>query len=150
MAHVEDSCPISFSLDFQSGVPPYLQIVQQVEAALRLGHLRIDDRLPRVKDVVSSLAINPNTVLKAYRTLEAKGIAGGRPGVGTFIVSAPSTISADAVARLRSELISGWLQTAREAGLGQDAIVALFQFAVNESIPSAFEEDSLAQSDGQS
>src|SRR5438128_1886684 len=76
---------IEFHLDPNSGVPTYLQIVQQVERALRLGYLVKGDQLPKVREVVASLAINPNTVLKAYRELEHKGFAGGRPGQGTFI-----------------------------------------------------------------
>src|ERR1017187_1264434 len=109
--------PISFGLDPRSGVPTYLQIVQQVKAALRLGHLQVGDRLPKVKDVVSSIAINPNTVLKAYREMEIRGITSGRPGVGTFIEVAPPTISAKIIDQLRSELINGWLRTAREVEL---------------------------------
>src|SRR5579884_1144325 len=81
-----EGSPIEFRLDPGSGVPTYLQIVQQVEQALRLGYLVTGDRLPKVKEVVASLAINPNTVLKAYRELEYKGLAAGRPGQGTFIV----------------------------------------------------------------
>ena len=77
--------PIEFRLDPTSGVPTYLQLVQQVEQALRLGYLKPGDQLPRVREVVASLAINPNTVLKAYRELETKGLATGRPGQGTFI-----------------------------------------------------------------
>src|SRR6266536_3647721 len=76
---------IVFRLDPACGVPTYLQLVQQVEQALRLGQLEPGDQLPRVKDVVASLAINPNTVLKAYRELEHRGLAAGRPGQGTFI-----------------------------------------------------------------
>ena len=83
---------ISFSLDSQSGVPTYLQLVQQVEAALSLGYLVEGDQLPTVKDVVSSIAINPNTVLKAYRELESRGIAEGRPGVGTFVIASPPVL----------------------------------------------------------
>src|SRR5215469_3767383 len=77
--------PIEFRLDPASGVPTYLQLVQQVEHALRLGYLKPGDQLPRVRDVVASLAINPNTVLKAYKDLEVKGLAAGRPGQGTFV-----------------------------------------------------------------
>ena len=64
---------IEFHLDSRSGVSPYLQIVQQVRQALRLGLLREGDQLPTVKEVVGQLAINPNTVLKAYRELEHEG-----------------------------------------------------------------------------
>ncbi|MFB7511025.1 GntR family transcriptional regulator, partial [Streptomyces broussonetiae] len=77
--------PIGFRLDPGSGVPTYLQLVQQVEQAVRLGYLRQGDQLPRVKDVVAGLAINPNTVLKAYRELEHRGLVAGRRGVGTFV-----------------------------------------------------------------
>src|SRR6266571_2798430 len=80
-----EESPIEFRLDPNSGVPTYLQIVQQVEQALRLGYLVKGDQLPKVREVVASLAINPNTVLKAYRELEHKGLAAGRPGQGTFI-----------------------------------------------------------------
>src|SRR5439155_1562526 len=76
---------IEFHLDARSGVAPYLQIVQQVRQALRLGTLSVGDQLPTVKDVVAALAINPNTVLKAYRELEYEGLAAARPGVGTFV-----------------------------------------------------------------
>jgi GntR family transcriptional regulator len=127
-----DESPISFALDVRSGVPTYLQIVQQVESALRLGHLRSGDRLPKVKDVVAALAINPNTVLKAYRELENRGITIGRPGVGTFIIAAPLTVSAATFLELRSLLIKGWLQTARERGLQFDEIAALFHSALGE------------------
>src|SRR4051812_26090843 len=76
---------IEFHLDERSGVSPYLQLVRQVRQALRLGLLREGDQLPTVKDVVSRLAINPNTVLKAYRELEHEGLVSARPGVGTFV-----------------------------------------------------------------
>src|SRR6201986_5660900 len=79
---------ITFRLDPASGVPTYLQLVQQVEQALRLGYLTQGDRLPKVREVVAALAINPNTVLKAYKELEIKGLTSGRPGQGTFIAGA--------------------------------------------------------------
>ena len=85
--------PIEFRLDAASGVPTYLQLVQQVEHALRLGYLKPGDQLPKVRDVVASLAINPNTVLKAYRELETKGLAAGRPGQGTFIQATLSQVA---------------------------------------------------------
>ncbi len=69
-----------FRLDPGSGVPTYLQLVQQVEHAIRLGYLSQGDRLPTVKEVVGSLAINPNTVLKAYRELEHRGLAAAGRG----------------------------------------------------------------------
>jgi GntR family transcriptional regulator len=105
-------------------VPTYLQLVQQVEHALRLGYLKPGDQLPKVRDAVATLAINPNTVLKAYRELETKGLAAGRPGQGTFIRATLSQITQPELADLRRSLLA-WLATADVAGLDQDGIVAL-------------------------
>ena len=120
---------IEFRLDPASGVPTYLQIVQQVEQALRLGYLTSGDQLPRVKDVVSALAINPNTVLKAYRELEHRGLAAGKPGLGTFIRGSLGSLPLDGFAALRRELLA-WIRSAREAGLDDNDIVALFSSAL--------------------
>ena len=117
--------PIEFRLDPTTGVPTYLQLVQQVEHALRLGYLKPGDQLPKVRDVVASLAINPNTVLKAYRELETKGLAAGRPGQGTFIQATLSQVALPELTALRRPLL-GWLTSADAAGLDEDGIVALF------------------------
>ena len=116
---------IEFSLDTRSGVSPYLQVVHQVRQALRLGVLRKGDQLPTVKDVVAQLAINPNTVLKAYRELEREGLAAARPGVGTFVTRTLTDASFAAHEPLRREL-RRWLTKARLAGLDDDSIEALF------------------------
>jgi GntR family transcriptional regulator len=117
--------PIEFRLDPVSGVPTYLQLVQQVEHALRLGYLKAGDQLPKVRDVVASLAINPNTVSKAYRELETKGLLVGRPGQGTFIQSTLSPVALPELTGLRRSL-HGWLEKADTAGLDESGIVALF------------------------
>ena len=117
--------PVEFRLDAASGVPTYLQLVQQVEHALRLGYLKPGDQLPKVRDVVATLAINPNTVLKAYRELETKGLAAGRPGQGTFIQATLSQVALPELTVLHRSLL-GWLATADAAGLDEDGIVALF------------------------
>jgi GntR family transcriptional regulator len=116
---------IEFRLDPDSGVPTYLQLVQQVEHALRLGYLKPGDQLPKVRDVVTTLTINPNTVLKAYRELEHKGLAAGRPGQGTFIQATLEQVTLPELAGLRRTLL-GWLASADTAGLDEDGIVALF------------------------
>jgi GntR family transcriptional regulator len=118
---------ISFRLDPGSGVPTYLQLVQ----ALQLGYLGRGDQLPRVKDVVGSLAINPNTVLKAYRELEHRGIAAGRPGQGTFVEAEPSVVPLAELTGLRKSLLT-WLGTADAAGLDQDGMTALFTAALRD------------------
>ena len=123
--------PIEFRLDATSGVPTYLQLVQQVEHALRLGYLKPGDQLPKVRDVVASLAINPNTVLKAYRDLEAKGLAAGRPGQGTFVQAGLNQIALPELAGLRKALL-GWLATADAAGLDENGMVALFTSALRD------------------
>jgi GntR family transcriptional regulator len=107
-----------------------MQIVQQVRHALRLGLLREGDQLPTVKEVVAQLAINPNTVLKAYRELEHAGLVAARPGVGTFVTDeslADPSIAAHEP--LRREL-RGWIVRARRAGLDEESIEALFRDAI--------------------
>ncbi|MEU4762390.1 GntR family transcriptional regulator [Actinosynnema sp. NPDC023794] len=116
---------IEFHLDGKSGLSPYQQLVRQVRHALRLGLLREGDQLPKVKDVVADLAINPNTVLKAYRELEHDGLVAARPGVGTFVTGTLSGTSLAALAPLRQDL-RRWLAKARRAGLDEEGIEALF------------------------
>jgi len=117
---------IEFHLDPDSGVAPYLQIVRQVRQAIRLGMVKKGDQLPTVKEVVASLAINPNTVLKAYKELEHAGLAAARPGIGTFVTATLPTASAAAQGPLRREL-ELWLGKARRAGLDDESIDALFR-----------------------
>ena len=116
--------PIKFGLDPGSGVPTYLQLVHQVEHALRLGYLVPGDQLPRVRDVVAELAINPNTVAKAYKELETKGLTVGRPGQGTFIEATLSQVALPELTELRRALVS-WVAAADAAGLDEDGIAAL-------------------------
>lgn len=116
--------PLRFRLDPASGVPTYLQLVQQVEHALRLGILARGDRLPKVREVVADLAINPNTVLKAYKELETKGLTSGRPGQGTFIDGTVAQSTLPELAVLRRSL-RAWFEKAEAAGLDEDGIVAL-------------------------
>jgi len=115
---------IEFRLDPASGVPTYLQLVHQVEHALRLGYLAPGDQLPKVRDVVAELAINPNTVLKAYKELEVKGLAAGRPGQGTFIEATLSQVTLPELTKLRRSLVT-WVAAADAAGLDEDGIGAL-------------------------
>src|ERR1700678_2785489 len=117
---------IEFHLDSRSGVSPYLQIVHQVRHALRLGLLSEGDQLPTVKEVVAHLAINPNTVLKAYKELEHAGLVGARPGIGTFVTRTLSDESLIAHGPLRQEL-QRWIAKARRAGLDDESIEALYR-----------------------
>ena len=126
---------IEFHLDDRSGLSPYLQLVRQVRQALRLGPLDEGDQLPTVKEVVAGLAINPNTVLKAYRELELEGLVEGRPGLGTFVVRSLAGPSLASQAELRREL-QAWLERAHAAGLDQEDVVAL----VETTMRSSFQE----------
>src|ERR1700729_1835104 len=113
---------IEFHLDARSGVSPYLQLVHQVRRALRLGLLDEGDQLPTVKDVVARLAINPNTVLKAYRELEHSGLVAARAGIGTFVTKTLTDDSSLAAHEpLRADL-RAWLTRARDAGLDNESI----------------------------
>ncbi len=120
-----------FRLDGSSGVPPYLQLVHQVRHSLLLGYLRAGDRLPTVKEVAVDLAINPNTVVKAYRQLEHEGLAAGRPGQGTFITGTPDDAPAQdsLAAQALRRALEVWLRDAVTAGLSQEAITALIASA---------------------
>ena len=128
---------IEFHLDARSGVAPYRQLIHQVRHALRLGMLHEGDQLPKVKDVVARLAINPNTVLKAYRELEYEGLVAARPGIGTFVTGTlGGGESLASHGPLRREL-QRWLAKARRAGLDDESIEALFA----STFRSASEED---------
>jgi GntR family transcriptional regulator len=116
---------IEFHLDGRSGVAPYMQLIQQVRQAMRLGLLTQGDQLPTVKDVVAKVAINPNTVLKAYRELEYEALVAARPGVGTFVTRTLTDESLAAHGPLRQEL-RAWLAKARAAGMDTESIEALF------------------------
>lgn len=116
---------IEFRLDRGSGVATYMQLVHQVRHALRLGALRPGDRLPTAKDVVAKLAINPNTVLKAYRELEREGLVAAQPGLGTFVRRSLGEASLADTTRLRRQLVD-WVREGRAVGLDQEDLQALF------------------------
>jgi GntR family transcriptional regulator len=127
---------IEFRLDGRSGRPTYLQVVYQVRQAIRLGRLRPEDQLPSVRDVVSKLAINPNTVLKAYRELEQEGLVTSRHGSGTFVRSDVRIARASAQSGLRKTL-ARWLTSAREAGQDEEDIRALFEDLLRTGVEDA-------------
>ncbi len=134
---------IEFHLDSGSGVAAYMQIVHQVKRAMRLGLLRKGDQLPTVRDVVAQLAINPNTVLKAYRQLEMEGFVAGRQGQGTFV---QQTLAGPELAG-HTELLTGlndWFARARELGLDEEDIAALVLSALEARSRVSEKEDGAA------
>ena len=124
---------IAFRIETRSGIPPYLQIVQQVKHALRLGMIGPGDQLPTVKQVVAEVAINPNTVLKAYRDLEREGLVEGRPGLGTFVLKRPEGPPPHLHAALRRSL-ERWLRSAFDAGLDHESVASLFDSTLRDAL----------------
>src|ERR1700712_1566276 len=112
---------LTFHLASRSSLPPYAQLIEQVRQALLTGVLRPGDRLPTVKEVAGALAVNPNTVSKAYRDLEREGLVEGRQGVGTFAVRRPDG-PPPAVQHQLSRGLSTWITKARMAGLSDPDI----------------------------
>ena len=123
---------IEFYLDASSGVPAYLQLVQQAKRALRLGVLRVGDQLPTVREVVAAIVINPNTVLKAYRELEREGLVASRPGQGTFVKRTLGGAPQADLPALRRDLLT-WLARASAAGLDGESVLALFTSTFQEA-----------------
>jgi GntR family transcriptional regulator len=111
-----------------------MQIVQQVEQAISLGYIGEGDILPKIKDVVLSLGINNNTVLKAYRSLEEKGLTRGVPGLGTLVVASGKTKELARTGPLVRTLRKGWLAEALASGMSPEAIAALFQSTLREEV----------------
>ncbi len=126
---------ISFRVDGRSGVPPYLQLVQQVRQALRMGLLEVGDQLPTVREVVAEVAVNPNTVLKAYRDLEREGLIEARAGQGTFVLRCPAGPPPATHSRLGRSL-ARWVSEAREAGLDDESMQALLRVTLQASDPA--------------
>src|ERR1700722_7561811 len=114
-----------FHISTRSGIPPYLQIVQQVKQDIRLGLLKEGDRLPAVREVVTMIAINPNTVVKAYRELENRGFIEKRSGIGTLVSKQPAGPSPDTQVALLDKL-DGWIAEAMIAGLDEEYTEGFF------------------------
>jgi GntR family transcriptional regulator len=123
---------MEFEVDQRSGLPTYLQLVQQARHAMRLGLLQPGDQLPTAREVVAKLAINPNTVHKAYRELERDGLVAVRSGQGTFVERSLTGPGYAQLGKLREHL-AAWLAEAKEAGLDGEEIEALFRAALRQA-----------------
>ncbi|WP_328639910.1 GntR family transcriptional regulator [Streptomyces canus] len=115
---------IEYRIDRGNGVPAYVQIVEQTERALRMGLLKVGDKLPTAKEVVAATAINPNTVLRAYRDMEQAGLVELRRGLGTFVTRSLARPGAEDDSPLRGE-VADWVARARAAGLERADVLAL-------------------------
>jgi len=121
---------VEYRIDRRSGIPAYVQIVRQTEQALRMGVLRVGDKLPTAKEVVAATAINPNTVFRAYRDLEQAGLVRSRRGLGTFVTRSLARPGAEDDSPLRTDLTE-WVARARAAGLERDDVLALVTAALD-------------------
>jgi DNA-binding transcriptional regulator YhcF (GntR family) len=126
---------IVFRIDGGSDVPIYRQLVQQVRRDVMLGRLRPGDQLPSVNEVVNALAVNPNTVVKAFGELEHQGMVVRRQGVGTFVAAAPPMASLGVAPRLLGPL-AHWVDRARQEGLSAEQIRMLLEVALDEPVAS--------------
>ena len=122
----------AFRLDTRSGVPTYLQLVGQVKQAILLGYLQPGDQLPTVREVAAELAINPNTVAKAYRELDRVGLTAARSGQGTFIQTTTASVDPATYARLRHAL-RRWVHEANAAGLDRERVAAVMASVLEEA-----------------
>ncbi|MET9826769.1 GntR family transcriptional regulator [Streptomyces sp. NPDC006349] len=122
---------VEYRIDRRSGIPAYVQIVRQTEQALRMGVLRVGDKLPTAKEVVAATAINPNTVFRAYRDMEQAGLVRSRRGLGTFVTRSLARPGAEDDSPLRADL-AAWVARALAAGLGGDDVLALVTAALEE------------------
>ena len=134
---------INFRIESRSAAPPYLQIVQQVRQALRMGVLQLGDQLPTVREVVSETAINPNTVLKAYRDLEREGLVEARSGQGTFVRALPPGPPPGTHSRLGHSL-ARWVREAREAGLDEESMESLLRITLRAADAADSESEEIA------
>ncbi|MBI2685065.1 MAG: GntR family transcriptional regulator [Acidobacteria bacterium] len=118
------SIPFAFRLDLASGVPVYRQLIEQVRNGIALGSLRSGDQLPTVRQTAVDLAINPNTVVRAYRELEILGTIETHQGTGTFVSS--QKVDRDDVERQRqlNQIVSDFVARAAAAGFGVEDILA--------------------------
>jgi len=134
---------INFRVDGRAGVAPYLQIVRQVRQALRMGVLDVGDQLPSVREVVTAVAVNPNTVLKAYRDLEREGLVEARAGQGTFVRARPPGPPPGTHSRLGRSL-ARWVREAREAGLDEESMESLLRVTLRAADAADSESEEIA------
>ncbi len=124
--------PFTFRLDMQSGVPLYRQLIDQVQAAIAGGLLIPGDQLPTVRQVAVDLEINPNTVMRAYREMEIRGILDTQQGTGTFV--AQQTIDRDAVEHSRGleQLVEEFAARAGAGGFNLEELMVALRDRVTE------------------
>ncbi len=122
-----ESTQFAFRLDGHSGVPVYRQLIDQVQGAIAAGALKPGDQLPTVRLVAVELAINPNTVSRAYREMEIRGILDTQQGTGTFISDRQTEPTLEERHRQLSQLVGEFVSRAGAAGLTVDELINALQ-----------------------
>ena len=124
---MEDKKSLSFSLDPKSGVPFYKQVILQVEMAIADGRLTTGDQLPTVRSLAVDLKINPNTISRAYRELEIRGVVNTQQGTGTFISEKEIELSAVEREKILASLTRGFIVKANSYGIDMDQVIEYLQ-----------------------
>ena len=125
-----ESARFAFHLDEHSGVPVYRQLIDQVQGAVASGSLSPGDQLPTVRHVAVELAINPNTVLRAYREMEIRGMLDTQQGTGTFVAEQQKEPSKEVRERQLGQLVNEFVSRAGSAGITVNELIdALREFS---------------------
>ncbi len=125
--------PFEFRLDMLSGVPVYRQIMDQVSGGIAAGALARGDQLPTVRQLAVDLSINPNTVIRAYRELEIRGVLETQQGTGTFIGHQKAERDEAGRQRRLDQLVSEFVARAGSAGFTVDELIEQLQDIQNDA-----------------
>jgi GntR family transcriptional regulator len=127
------AAPIPFILDQRSGVPAYRQIIDQVLGGIAAGAWHPGDQLPTVRQLAVDLAINPNTVVRAYRELEIRGVLATQQGTGTFLTDKKPQVDGEDRQRRVGQLCGELLSKAGAEGIELAEIIGYLKEVENES-----------------
>jgi GntR family transcriptional regulator len=131
-----------FTVDPRSGVPLYLQLIEQVKRAVALGTLAAGEQLPTVKALAVDLTVNPNTVARAYRELERDRVIETSPGRGSFVRSGDGALDGRrAIEDIGASVLGGAVREARSLGLEREAVSKIFERALERWYAGSSPED---------
>jgi GntR family transcriptional regulator len=122
--------PAVLTVDPRSGVPIYLQIIEQIKRSVALGVLQAGEQLPTVKQLAIDLTVNPNTVARAYRDLERESVIETAPGRGSFVRANGVAEAPQVAAEIGGNALDVALREAKSVGLEREAVRKLFEAAL--------------------
>ncbi len=122
--------PAVLTVDPRSGVPIYLQIIEQVKRSVALGVLQVGEQLPTVKQLAMDLTVNANTVARAYRDLEREGVIETSPGRGSFVRANGVAEAPKVAAEIGRGALDVALREAKSVGLQREQVRELFEAAL--------------------